>query len=291
MVFNRIKEMLGGRVRFCVTAAAPISQNTVDFLKIAFCCPIIERYGQTEATGGCTYTSSNDSRSEHVGGPSPLFEVKTQDVPEMNYTNDQKNAEGEDEPSGEICFRGAGVLKGYYKDAKKTMETIDEEGWLHTGDIGKIRADGSIKIVDRKKNIFKLAQGEYIAPEKIENVYSRDGSILEIYVHGNSLFNYLVGIIVPNPVALQELAAKIDVKGTLEELVENQAVVDKFVEEINKKAKGEKLASFELVRKVKLVPKSLEAYNLLTVNHKLKRNEAKEYFKGHIEMFYSQPIE
>jgi len=85
----------------------------------------------------------NDGRSGHIGGPTLAVEVKVVDVPDMNYTSQDKNLEGDIEPRGEICMRGIPITKGYYKDAEKTAETIDKDGWLHTGDIGVIRKDGS----------------------------------------------------------------------------------------------------------------------------------------------------
>lgn len=129
-------------------------------------------------------------------------EVCLMSVPEMNYSvNDVIN--GKSVERGEICFRGPNVFQGYWKMPEKTEETIDSEGWLHSGDIGLWLANGNLKIIDRKKNIFKLSQGEYVAPEKIENIYVQSKWIAQAFVYGNSLERVLVGIIVPNEEILE----------------------------------------------------------------------------------------
>ena len=108
----------------------------------------------------------------------------------------------------QVCVRGPTIFKGYYKDEVQSREAIDDDGWLHTGDIGLWLPGGRLKIIDRKKNIFKLAQGEYVAPEKIENVYSRSPFIAQVFVYGNSLSAHLVALVVPDPEVLQPWASQ-----------------------------------------------------------------------------------
>lgn len=102
-------------------------------------------------------------------------------------------------------IKGPSVTKGYYKDPEKTRELFDEDGFLHTGDIGQILPNGTLKVIDRKKNILKLAQGEYVAPEKIENVYARSNYVQQVYVDGDSMESFLIAIIVPEPGPLKAL--------------------------------------------------------------------------------------
>uniref|UniRef100_A0A453HRQ0 AMP-binding enzyme C-terminal domain-containing protein n=1 Tax=Aegilops tauschii subsp. strangulata TaxID=200361 RepID=A0A453HRQ0_AEGTS len=144
--------------------------------------------------------------------------VKLVDVPEMNYTS-----EDQPYPRGEICARGPIIFQGYYKDEVQTREVIDEDSWLHTGDIGLWLPGGRLKIIDslaslpkllflylrtsRKKNIFKLAQGEYIAPEKIENVYAKCKFIAQCFVYGDSFNSCLVAVVAVEPEVLKSWAA------------------------------------------------------------------------------------
>ncbi|CAG8700307.1 600_t:CDS:2, partial [Scutellospora calospora] len=158
---KKIREIFGVNLKIINCAAAPLSDHVVEFLRIAIGVFYTQGYGQTESAGAGTRNIIGDHLTSHIGTPSPCLEIKLIDVPSLNYySTDKPN------PRGEICFRGAAVMRGYFKDEKKTKETIDEEGWLHTGDVGEIDHRGCFKIIDRVKNIFKLAQGEYIAPEK-----------------------------------------------------------------------------------------------------------------------------
>ena len=157
---------MGGKVTRMITGSAPISEDVIKFLKVVFCCPVIEGYGQTESCAMISITDVNDPNVGHVGGVLPSLKLRLKDIPEMNYYHTDKN------PRGEICYKGTNTLIGYFRNPEKTKEIFDEEGWIKTGDVGKVFPNGSIKIIDRVKNIFKLAQGEYIAPEKLENIYS-----------------------------------------------------------------------------------------------------------------------
>jgi long-chain acyl-CoA synthetase len=178
LVFNKFREILGGRVRSMITGSAPISKDVLAFLKIAFCCQIKEGYGQTESAAAVAITWENDPEVGTVGSPFTSCEVKLLDVADMNYTSEDKDEFGRPTPRGEICYRGPNAFKGYFRQPEMTAEALDKDGWVHTGDIGMMDVSkGTIKIIDRKKNIFKLSQGEYIIPEKIENKICQSGYI------------------------------------------------------------------------------------------------------------------
>jgi len=114
----------------------------------------------------------------------------------MNYTRETK--------SGEICVRGPAVFKGYFKNKQLTDETMDKEGWLHTGDVGQLQSKNELKIIDRVKNIFKLSQGEYIVPEKLERAYEQAPLVMQCFIHGDSMRNHIVAVVYPDPEQLKK---------------------------------------------------------------------------------------
>ena len=181
VLFKKVQALLGGRVRLIMSASAPISGDVLAFLRVVFGCHVLEAYGQTESNGALSVTWPFDFERGHVGPPLSCCQVRLESVPEMQYLVGDSPY-----PRGEICVRGPIVFKGYLKDQKKTDETL-VDGWLHTGDIGYIDKKGRIYVIDRKKNIFKLSQGEYIAPEKLENCFVKSGFVGQMYVHGESL--------------------------------------------------------------------------------------------------------
>jgi len=290
LVFNKMKAAIGGKMKYIFTGGAPLSPDVHDFLRIAFCCPINQGYGLTETIAAIFIQRSTDPQSGHVGGPFAACEFKLVDIPDMNYRATDKGPNGELMPRGEICIRGSLVFKGYFKDPKQTSEAIDQDGWFHTGDVGQIQPDGALKIIDRKKHIFKLAQGEYVAPEKIENIYLRSKYIAEIFVYGDSFQTYLVGIAVPNKDNLLKLAEELGIKGTYEEICQNKQIVDAVLKDITTIGQGAKLYGFEQVKKLHIEPTSFILLGLCTPSFKLKRAPARDYYKQIITGLYSTPL-
>uniref|UniRef100_A0A8C7YFH0 Long-chain-fatty-acid--CoA ligase n=1 Tax=Oryzias sinensis TaxID=183150 RepID=A0A8C7YFH0_9TELE len=276
LIFKNVQASLGGRVRLMLTGAAPISPAVLTFLRVAMGCQFYEGYGQTECTGGCTITVPGDWSEGHVGPPLPCNIIKLMDVPEMNYY--AVNGEGE------VCVKGPNVFKGYLKDPEKTAETIDADGWVHTGDIGKWLPNGTLKIVDRKKHIFKLAQGEYIAPEKIENIYTRSDAVAQLFVHGDSLQACLVAVVVPDPEFLSGWAErKLGLQGSYKELCGNEKVKAAILEDMIRLGKEGGLKSFEQVKAIYLHTELFSIENgLLTPTLKSKRNEMLQHFRSEL---------
>ncbi|XP_067101295.1 long-chain-fatty-acid--CoA ligase 5 isoform X1 [Osmerus mordax] len=281
LIFHKVQESFGGRVRVMVTGAAPISHSVLNFLRASLGCQIFEAYGQTECTAACSFTMPGDATSGHVGVPVPCNIVKLVDVEEMNYFS--SNGEGE------VCIKGKNVFKGYLKDPEKTAEALDEDGWLHTGDIGKWLPSGVLKIIDRKKNIFKLAQGEYIAPEKIENVYIRSAPVAQLFVHGDSLQSSLVAIVVPDVEVLPVFTQTLGVQGSFEELCKSSEVKKAILSDMIRLGREAGLKSFEQVKDLHLHSELFTIENgLLTPTLKAKRAELKSFFQSQIDMLYAK---
>ncbi|XP_031260670.1 long chain acyl-CoA synthetase 7, peroxisomal-like isoform X1 [Pistacia vera] len=285
LVFNKIKEKLGGRVRFMGSGASPLSPDVMDFLKVCFGCQVLEGYGMTETSCVISCMDDGDILSGHVGSPNPACEVKLVDVPEMNYTS-----EDEPYPRGEICVRGSTVFLGYYKDEVQTREVMDEDGWLHTGDIGLWLSGGRLKIIDRKKNIFKLAQGEYVAPEKVENVYAKCKFISQCFIYGDSFNSCLVAVVAVDPDVLKAWAASEGIKfENLEQLCNDPRARKAVLADMDAVGKEGQLRGFEFAKAVTLVPEPFSDENgLLTPTFKIKRPQAKAYYAKAISNMYAE---
>ncbi|KAG0040912.1 hypothetical protein BGZ82_006785 [Podila clonocystis] len=291
LLFNKIKMALGGRVEVLLTGSAPIAKEVLNFIRIAFCCVVTEGYGATEGMATATVTLADEYIPGHVGCPRAGCEIKLVDVPEMNYLVTDKPY-----PRGEIHIRGATVFKGYFKDEKNTKDTVDSEGWLASGDIGFVDNRGCFTIVDRKKNIFKLAQGEYIAPEKIENVLvARCNLIQQIYVDGNSLESTLVTVVVPEPETFLPFANAIagsqvglgDNVG-LAKLCQNPQVSVAFLKELDKAGQAGGLCGFEFVKRAHLTTDAFTVENgMMTPTFKVRRPQVSAHFREQVQAMYA----
>ncbi|POM63310.1 Long-chain-fatty-acid-CoA ligase, partial [Phytophthora palmivora] len=285
LVFSKVRMALGGRVRLIFSGSAPLSAEVKEFMKVVFCCDVAEGYGLSETAAAVAVGSVDMPMGAHVGAPLMYGQVQLEDVPEMGYTSRDKPR-----PRGEICVKGPMIFAGYYKEPEKTREAIDERGWFHTGDIGCWNADGTLSIIDRKKNIFKLAQGEYVAVEKIENIYSKSKYVAQLFAYGDSLQSCLVGVIVPDPEMAEAWAQEHGLTGadaSSTNVVNNPEFQKAVLADMARVAKEAQLRGFEHVKSLHFHPEpfSLEQ-GLITPTFKLKRPQLKEFFQQQITQLY-----
>lgn len=255
--------------------------------------PVVEGYGQTEGSAAATISNPFDVGTVgHVGGPTGVVEIALYDIPEMGYLHTDRAHRGTPcQGRGEICIRGPNVFKGYYKDEEKTKETIDSEGWLHSGDVGLWRLDGALQIIDRKKNIFKLSQGEYVAPEKIENILMRSQLIAQCFVYGDSLQTSLVAIVVPDEDAVRswaESAAPEMINASFESFCKTDLLKSTLLNAITELSTQARLQGFETVKAIYLEPSMFSVENdLLTPTFKLKRQKIRDTHEKEITALYA----
>ncbi|CAH8666024.1 unnamed protein product [Schistosoma margrebowiei] len=286
LLFGKLRKKFGGRVCCVVSGSAPLSPELSKFAHAVFNV-VFEGYGTTETMGGVTLSPVGEYRLGTVGGVVYGVELKLVDVPDLGLVALRDGR-------GEICARGDQCSKGYFKDPVKTAELIDSDGWVHTGDIGEWTEEGSLKIVDRVKSIFKLAQGEYIAPEKIEMAYQTCKLISQIFVDGNSQKNYPVAIVVPDFTELRSALSNSKVLQHHKKLLDSELcrneTVNKFVlEKMNGVATLKLLKGFEKVQAIYLTDEAFTVDNgLLTPTMKLSRNKARNYFSKTIISLYTQ---
>jgi long-chain acyl-CoA synthetase len=284
LVFSKIKQRLGGRVRGAISGGAPLSPHVEEFMAVALCCHFSQGYGLTETCGSSFLGNGEVGHFGTIGLPSTSIEYRLESIPEMKY-----DALAE-VPRGEICIRGPMVFPGYYKDDEKTAEVLDKDGWFHTGDVGELNMEsGGLKIIDRKKQIFKLSQGEYVAVERIESAYKKLPLIAQIFVYGNSMESMLVAAVVPEEGPFLEAARKVGLTGSFREVLQQPKAKEMLLEQMNATAKEAKMKGFEMVRGIILDEEPFSVENgLMTPTFKLKRHQLQEKYMPQITPLYKE---
>jgi len=281
LVFKNVKEGLGGNVRLILSGAAPLAPHVEEFFRVVACCHVLQGYGLTETCAGTFVSLPNEiGMLGTVGPPVPNVDVRLESVPEMGY-----DALSE-VPRGEVCVRGKTLFSGYYKREDLTKQVLID-GWFHTGDIGEWQPDGSLKIIDRMKNIFKLSQGEYVAVENLENIYGSVSIVDSIWVYGNSFESYLVAIVVPKQPALVRWAHENGVDGDFDALCDNAKVKEYALSEFSKTAKLNHLKGFEFLKAIHLDPVAFNIEcDLITPTYKKKRPQLLKHYQSVIDGLY-----
>jgi hypothetical protein len=279
----------GGNLRLVISGSAPLTPDVQSFVRSVLGCPVVQGYGLTETCAGCSVAPPDDVDCVGEVGPMiPCAEVKLVSCPELNYlAKDNK---------GEVWIRGNNICKGYYKDEEKTKEDFDADGWFHTGDIGAFTERGTLKIIDRKKNIFKLSQGEYVAAEVLENIYLKHPFIDQIWVHGDSTQSTLVAIINVNQKNCMDWAEKNGAlpKGDnpIKELIKDERMKKAILQALSDMARAEKRAGYEVIKRCHLIDYEFSAENdFATPTAKLKRPQLRAAFKAEIDSMYKEIAE
>ncbi|KAF8053195.1 hypothetical protein N665_1449s0001 [Sinapis alba] len=281
LVFSKVKQGLGGNVRIILSGAAPLASHVESFLRVVACCHVLQGYGLTESCAG-TFVSMPDRLDMlgTVGPPVPNVDIRLESVPEMEYDALAST------PRGEICIRGKTLFSGYYKREDLTKEVLID-GWLHTGDVGEWQPNGSMKIIDRKKNIFKLSQGEYVAVENLENIYGEVQAVDSVWVYGNSFESFLVAVANPNQHILEKWAAENGVSGDYNALCQNANAKEFILGELVKMGKEKKMKGFEIIKAVHLDPEPFDMErDLLTPTYKKKRPQLLKHYQNVIDEMY-----
>lgn len=279
-------------VTVCVSGSAPISPASIVFLRSALGIGIKQGYGLTESFAGAFTSYEHEANVGSCGSVAPTCELRVKSIPEMGFTLD--DPEG---TKGELQLRGPQIADGYYKNPGENAKAFDAEGWFSTGDVCMLeKGTNRLYIIDRVKNFFKLAQGEYITPEKVENVYLNLCPILsQIYVHGDSLKNYLVGIVGGNPTELSPFLVRScgvspDTLKTDDDIIRAISAPSnrlKLLEYINSKAVS--LSGFERVQNIHVEIEPLrEDRGVVTPTMKVKRPTARKFFADVIDKMYEE---
>ncbi len=264
LVFSKLQQAMGGRIRFFVSGGAPLGEDVATFFQ-AVGITIIEGYGLTETSPVIAVNPVGAVKIGSVGKPLGNLEIKIAD-------------------DGELLVKGPSITKGYFRDEKATREAIDKDGWFHTGDVAELDG-GYIKITDRKKNILVMSNGKNVAPQPIESRLVSDDLIAQAVVIGNSR-KFISALIVPDFEGLSEFAKRWRIKAAnSEELIASPEVFRIYEKKIARLMDG--FARFEKVKRFALLPRELsEREGELTPTLKIKRKVVLEKYAALIDGLY-----
>ena len=286
LVFKKIREMFGNRIKTVLCASAPLRKELADDFKVFLSVPVVEGLGMTELSGSPFCTNYNDYTNFTAGGVNWGARMLLKSVPDLGYTVDDE-IEGIKCPAGEMCLKGPLVFHGYYKNDEENKNCFDEEGYFHTGDVGRIFPNygNGLKIVDRVKEIFKLSQGEYIIPAKLESVYSKSIYVSQIMIYGNPTKNKIIGIIIPDKKKCAE-----ELNMSIEDLVKdnkNEALINLIVKDFENLARE---ADFNGLERLKYIIIDFDEFtnnnNCLTPTMKIIRKNVEKKYKERIDDLY-----
>ena len=283
------------RCTFFVTGSAPLDPSLHEFLRLTFAARFCQGFGMTETYAIGMGMAEGDLTTGKIGGLAPTTEACLLSVPDMEYTVDDKP-----HPRGELLIRGNTTFKGYFKNDAETKKSFTDDGWFKTGDIASVDEMGRFSIIDRRKNVLKLAQGEYIAPERIEGVYlSALNYLAQAYVHGDSVQTFLVAIFGVQPDLFAPFASKIlhrpisptDIDAIRAACAE-EAVKQAVLKDLDRVGRKNRFAGYERVRNCALYVEPFSIENeLLTPTLKLKRPTAAKKYRRELDELYGEALE
>lgn len=264
LIFSKVLDALGGRVKWCISGAAPLNPEIARFFHAAGLL-VLEGLGMTE---NCSFTNINRPDNYRFGVVGPPGKWVSQKI-------------GED---GEVLFKGRNVMKEYYKMPQETADTFTKDGWLKTGDIGTIDEKDFLQITDRKKDLIITSGGKNIAPSKIEGVLATSIHLNQVCVVGEKR-NYLTAVVTLNDITITDYATKNGISyDTMVDLINHPDIVELINAEVALKNKN--LASFETIKKVIIVPEFTIENEMMTPTFKLKKRHILKKYKNHIEKLY-----
>nr|CDJ80984.1 AMP-dependent synthetase ligase domain containing protein [Haemonchus contortus] len=287
IVFKKIRRLLGGKLRGVLSGGAPLNAETQRFMNICMCCPVVQGYGLTETCGAACVADINDLSTGTVGPPVRCCEIVLREWAEGGYSPFN------DPPQGEILITGDNVSPGYFKQPEKTAEEFimyKGKRYFCTGDIGEKRKDGSLIIVDRKKDLVKLQHGEYVSLAKVECALLNCPIIDNVCVYGYGLEANTVALVVPNLKHLEKIAEEVgEPSRDLKTMCRNEKVEAEFLKRLNEHAKKSKLSRTEMPVAIHLcediwTPDS----GLLTEALKLKRRPLQLKYQTVIDNMYDK---